>query len=262
MNEAASAVEDVNAEASAVTGWSEKEAETPEHAYEWTGEPLDQRSWSGRVRGMLAVFCLTAAAFAAGMGLHWMEGGSGTAPTAPVSNQTTGANASPADNGILVDVHGDVRRPGVYRLTVNARVKDAVSAAGGYRHAEDAELVNEAAVLDDGGELVIPNAADAATDHRDAANSPDTTLDSGTASTSVPASASTDGPVGGKIDLNTATEETLETLPGIGPAKAAAIVRYRQAHGAFHQLEDLLQVPGIGAATAARLQPYVVVQPT
>ncbi len=153
-------------------------------------------------------------------------------------------NRAPAVQ-IVVDVHGDVRHPGVYRLPINSRVQDAVAAAGGYNHPEDAALVNAAAILDDGAEVVIPSAAERKGDSPGAA-----TTDHNDSGTAAPV---TDN----KVDINTATAQTLETLPGIGPSKAEAIVRFRTEHGPFHAANDLLQVPGIGQATVARLAPYL-----
>jgi competence protein ComEA len=165
-------------------------------------------------------------------------------------NAATGSSAIVApDHGsptvqIVVDVHGDVKHPGVYRLPVNARVQDAVAAAGGYNHPEDAALVNAAAILDDGAEVVIPSAANGT---------------AGAPASAAPTNQGSDASVvnGNKVDINTATPQTLETLPGIGPSKAEAIVRYRTDHGPFHTANDLLQVPGIGQATVARLAPYL-----
>jgi competence protein ComEA len=168
-----------------------------------------------------------------------------------LGNQTetaaTGSAAAPAGAAagpvqIVVDVHGDVRHPGVYRLAANARVQDAVAAAGGYNHPEDAALVNAAAVLDDGSEVVIPSAM------QGTADAPADSAGGDSAAVRVG---------GNKVDINTATAATLETLPGIGPSKAAAIVRFRTEHGPLHKADDLLQIPGIGPATVARLAPYL-----
>jgi competence protein ComEA len=162
--------------------------------------------------------------------------------TAATGSATIPSGAGGAPAQIVVDVHGDVRHPGVYRLPANSRVQDAVAAAGGYKHPEDAALVNAAAVLDDGAEVVIPSAAQGTADHpADSARGQSQVVQVG----------------GNKVDINTATAATLETLPGIGPSKAEAIVRFRTEHGPLHTANDLLQVPGIGPATVARLAPYL-----
>lgn len=133
---------------------------------------------------------------------------------------------------LVVDVAGAVRRPGLYRLRAGSRVDDAVRAAGGPTAKAALGAVNRAAPLADGVQVVVPvQGAGAAV----AAGSPG----------------------GGPVDLNSATAEQLDTLPGIGPATAAKIVAYRQANGAFRSLAELDGVPGIGAGRLAQLQGLV-----
>jgi competence protein ComEA len=196
-----------------------------------------------------------------------------------------------AQNQIIIDIHGDVRHPGVYHVAAGGRVADAVRAAGGYRHAADANLVNAAEVLDDGEEVVIPNAAKAVSGVigpgtgggasggvlAGAANgsASDTQRSSGgvggssegtgaskkgeSSASGTAATAAGSGGSGTRIDLNTADAATLETLPGIGPTRATAIVNYRKQHGRFQSVADLEAVPGIGPATLQRLSPYLYV---
>ena len=125
---------------------------------------------------------------------------------------------------LVVDVAGAVRRPGLYRLEPGARVADALAAAGGATPRANVDAVNLAAPLADG-----------------------------VAGASCRRAALPGGGVGGgppstaPVDLNSASVEQLDALPGIGPSTAQKIVDYRQAHGAFHSLEELDAVPGIGA---------------
>jgi competence protein ComEA len=138
-----------------------------------------------------------------------------------------------AANRLVVDVAGAVRRPGLYRLASGARVADALAAAGGATPRGNVDAVNLAAPLADGLQVVVPLRGVAAAS---------------------PGSPSSTAPV----DLNSASVEQLDALPGIGPSTAQKIVDYRQAHGAFHSLEELDAVPGIGAGRIAQLKGLVV----
>src|SRR5204863_9498145 len=132
-----------------------------------------------------------------------------------------------------IDVVGAVRRPGLYRLPPGMRVADAVQRAGGATSHANLELLNLAAPLADGEQVVVPRAGAAAA----AGGAPTATA---------------------PLQLSVATAEQLDALPGIGPATAAKIVAYRQEHGAFHAVEDLVGVPGIGPAKLAALKGLVV----
>ena len=134
---------------------------------------------------------------------------------------------------LVVDVAGAVRRPGLYRLEPGTRIADAVAVAGGATARADIELVNLAAPLADGEQVVVPRRGAAA-------------ALGGTASPTAP------------LDLNTASLEQLDALPGIGPSTAQKILDYRQAHGAFHSLADLDAVPGIGPSRLAQLKGLVI----
>ena len=130
---------------------------------------------------------------------------------------------------LVVDVAGAVRRPGLYTLASGTRVDDAVTAAGGMNPHADAAAVNLAAPLADGEQVVVPARG------AGGGASVGTTV----------------------VDLNSATAEQLDALPGIGPATAAKIVAYRQQHGAFHSLAELDAVSGIGPAKLAELKGLV-----
>jgi len=135
---------------------------------------------------------------------------------------------------LVVDVAGAVRRPGLYRVATGTRVDDAVAAAGGATVHADLTAVNLAAPLADGEQVVVP-----------ARGAPG----------GVPGSGSRSGST--VVDLNSATAEQLDTLPGIGPSTAAKIVAYRQEHGAFHSLAELDAVSGIGPSKLAELKGLV-----
>jgi competence protein ComEA len=141
---------------------------------------------------------------------------------------------------LVVDVAGAVRRPGLYRLPRGTRVAAALAAAGGATPRADIGAVNLAAPLADGVQIVVPVRGAVA--------------GAGVAGSAGGAASSPAAPV----DLNSATAEQLDALPGIGPATAAKIVAYRQQHGAFHSLAELDAVPGIGAGRIAQLKGLVV----
>jgi competence protein ComEA len=135
---------------------------------------------------------------------------------------------------LVVDVAGAVRLPGLHRLPHGTRIADAVSAAGGATAKADLGLVNLAAPLADGEQIVVPM--------RGIAGS----------------AAASGGSPTAPLDLNSATAEQLDALPGIGPATAAKIVDFRQAHGPFHSVEELDAVPGIGPARIEQLKGLVL----
>lgn len=153
--------------------------------------------------------------------------------------QASGADAAAAGR-LVVDVKGAVRRPGVYRLGPGARAYDAVRRAGGLTGRADRIGVNLAARVVDGGEVVVPERGSGPIA---------TATPGGAGSTVAPA---TEGPL--SIDLNSATEQELEQLDGVGPATAANIVAYREQHGGFASIDELDEVSGIGEAKLAAIR--------
>lgn len=148
----------------------------------------------------------------------------------------TGAPASPTGAPLIVDVAGMVHRPGVYRFQPGDRVIDAVDRAGGALPHADLTLVNLAAPLTDGQQVVIPKEGTAGTPGTITA--PDGTT---------------------VVNINSADATALEALPGIGEVLAAAIVAYREEHGPFTSIDQLQDVSGIGPATFADLKDLVSV---
>jgi competence protein ComEA len=166
-----------------------------------------------------------------------------TAAGAP-DGLTAGGEAEGAAAGrVVVDVKGAVRRPGVYRLAAGARTYDAVRRAGGLTRRADRIGVNLAARVVDGGEVVVPERG---AGMRTAASVP------ASGSPGEGGGAATDGPL--SLDLNTATEQELEQLDGVGPAIAANIVAYREQHGGFASVDELDEVSGIGDAKLAAIR--------
>lgn len=164
-----------------------------------------------------------------------------TAPTSVASAAST--TTSPVATAVVVHVAGAVQAPGVYRLAAGARVIDAVQAAGGLTADSNADAVNLAAVLADGERVYVPRLGEVAP----------VVVSGGPGSgtgTSSPA---------GPVNLNTATADDLDALPGVGPATAATILAYRDQHGPFASVEDLADVRGIGPAKLDALRGLVTV---
>lgn len=133
---------------------------------------------------------------------------------------------------LMVDVAGAVINPGVYSLPLNARVFEAIKAAGGIKKGADASDVNQARILKDGEQIYIYPAS--------------TTSISG----GVKKTLRKNGP----IMINRATVKEFESLVGIGPILANRIVAFRKVNGPFTAIEDLMKVPGIGSSTFAKFQ--------
>lgn len=171
----------------------------------------------------------------------------GPVPGAVATAPGTGPTTPPAQ--LLVHAAGAVRAPGVYRLAAGSRVDDLVRAAGGVADDGDVDRVNLAAPLDDGSRVYVP--------HRGELAPPAVVGPSTGAATGAGGSAPTAPAAPAVVDLNTATIEQLDTLPGIGPATAQAIVAWRTEHGRFATVEDLQQVRGIGPARLEQLRPLV-----
>jgi competence protein ComEA len=153
----------------------------------------------------------------------------------------TGPTSTVASGRVIVHVAGAVLLPGVYELRPGSRVDDAVQGAGGAT--PDAELgrINLAAPLVDGDQIYVPAVGEDVPLPAPGSVAPD------------PASTPS-----GPVDVNRASAVDLETLPGVGPATAAAIVAERERNGPFASFEELERVPGIGPAKLARLVGLVI----
>jgi len=141
----------------------------------------------------------------------------------------------------VVQVAGEVRRPGVYRVPAGQRVNDAVRMAGGATARAELAGVNLAAKVEDGRQVIVP--AQAAVAGAVASDAP-----------SAASAAASSGAGGAPLNLNTATEQQLDELDGVGPATARTIIAYRRQHGGFRSVSELDQVPGIGPKRLAALK--------
>ncbi|HEX2293525.1 MAG TPA: ComEA family DNA-binding protein [Gaiellaceae bacterium] len=189
-----------------------------------------------RPRALAAAALLVAALFLGGRYLV----GSGTATVERAPVEPAAVEAAPAPR-LVVHVVGAVRRPGLYRLEHGSRIADAVRRAGGATRRADLSLVNLAAQVSDGTQVVVPRRVVVA-----AGAGPEG---------SVPAGGEV--PAAGPVHLNTATVEQLDALPGVGPVTAQKIVDYREQHGAFSSVDDLDAIPGIGPARLEQLRDLV-----
>ncbi|MGO2862304.1 MAG: helix-hairpin-helix domain-containing protein [Brevibacterium sp.] len=209
------------------------------------------------------------------------EAGADGAGADPAGDNQAGANqkAGPEDAGngkVVVHVTGAVHSPSVVTLGAGARVQDAVEAAGGLQGDADSESINLARVLQDGEQIHIPaegeeppaGSAGAQESGEDsagasggstAAGDPGGTADAGgTGTASGTGSSAGNGTGGGKLDLNTADAAALQTLPGVGPVTAEAIIAHRETQP-FGSVDDLLLVKGIGPKTFESLRDLVSV---
>jgi competence protein ComEA len=173
-------------------------------------------------------------------------GGSGPDPAAPLAAAVTlpAIDVSPTTSGdpptVVVHVAGAVAEPGLVRLDADARVADAVANAGGPTAEANLDGLNLAATVVDGSRIYVPANGEP---YEPPAQPP-------------PTGSTGPGPL---VDINRATAAELDSLPGVGPATAQAIVTHRQEHGPFQTVEDLLDVPGIGRAKLERFRDRVTV---
>lgn len=201
------------------------------------------REWlAGLGRREMIVFVLLGVGILAGAGLWFVRslpkpiaierlGAAGTGSPVP------GPSVSPRASPIFVHVAGWVHRPGVYRLALGDRVIDAIERAGGPRTGANLDALNLAALLVDAQQVYVPREGE------------------------VSSSASSEGGPGATqlINVNVATAEELESLPGIGEVIAQRIIDYREENGPFASVDDLVNVSGIGEATLEEIRDLVTV---
>ena len=156
----------------------------------------------------------------------------------PPPNAEQSQTTATAVSLIGVDVVGAVRQPGLYYLSLEARIDDAIKAAGGMAPDANRDAVNLAARLRDEQQIRVPRVGET----EDAVAATDSAA-----------------PASGQLDLNIADQQALEALPGIGPMTAQKIVEYRAANGPFRSVEQLDEVDGVGAATLDELRNLVTV---
>jgi len=205
----------------------------------------------------------------------------------PTSSKSDFVTPTPSfEKPVVVDVSGRVKHPGVYELPFNARVYQAIEKAGGILADADLSAINRAAWVEDGSKIEVPSKTVSAPKSTLSLELPQSTLGKNTLDKSTfgtPALTPTDQPItqtspqedspklaktppakqlpAAPIDLNRATAEDLQRLPGIGPAMAERILQYRKEQRGFKSVDDLDGVRGIGQKTLEKLRPYVTVKP-
>ncbi|MCS7252607.1 MAG: helix-hairpin-helix domain-containing protein [Armatimonadota bacterium] len=184
--------------------------------------------------------------------VHVRKGSSPEIVISGVGSASSGIESVSKPLKIKVHVKGAVRKPGVYEFAAGERVEDAIRKAGGGLPTADIEAINLAAFLKDGDEVFVPDRRARALEVFSEAMS----LTQRSSSSSRHKAKTQKMPVG-RVAINTATVEQLESLPGVGPALAQRIVEYRRRNGPFKSVEELLNVKGIGEKKLEALRPYV-----
>lgn len=146
----------------------------------------------------------------------------------------------PVEKKICVHICGAVVSPGVYELPERSRIVQAIEAAGGLTEEADSLLVNQARIVEDGEQIRIFTKEEAK-------------------QMEIQSVSETDGATSGKVNINTAAADVLMTLPGIGEAKADAIIAYREQHGGFKTIEDIMNISGIKEAVFSKIRDRITV---
>lgn len=199
--------------------------------------------WLERNRGYLFLVLLNLIALGAMFFALRRPASPGVEIVLPTPGPPPTAVPTPTPAPLVVYVSGAVVQPDVYALPPGSLVKQAIAAAGGFLPDADRARVNLAQSLQDGQQIHVPRVGEASIP----------LLSSG-------GGASTGTSPKGLVNINTASQTELESLPGIGPALAQRIIDYRQANGPFERIEDIKRVRGIGDATFEGLREYITVR--
>ncbi|MFP4015635.1 MAG: helix-hairpin-helix domain-containing protein [Halanaerobiales bacterium] len=167
------------------------------------------------------------------------------------SNDITSSSDHEEDTRIMVHVAGEVISPGVYQLSDDARVVNAVEAAGGATSLANLDSINLATSISDGQKIYIPSVIERINQINNNGNSNNDSIDT---ATNLAANSS------GKININTASASRLQELSGIGPSKAESIIDYRESNGRFENVDELLHVSGIGERTLEKIRDDIIVR--
>jgi competence protein ComEA len=170
-------------------------------------------------------------------------------PIEAVAEEVPAEEAAPVE--IAIDVKGAVAMPGIYMMTSDQRVNDAINKAGGLAEKADAAALNLAQKVQDEMVVYVPAKGE---------DVPPVVSSSALAGSNASPAASGGAAEGSLININTADSSGLQELPGVGEAKAQAIIDYRETEGPFAAAEDLKNVSGIGDKTFEKLEPLITVQ--
>lgn len=164
------------------------------------------------------------------------------------------------DTQFIVYITGEVKQEGVYGLAPNSRIADAIEKAGGLTEEADISQINLAYVLEDGMKVRIPNKNEKKQTNETELSGEDKTTQLVTTSSGTKEENNTTEEKQGKININTATQEQLENLPGVGPSTASKIIAYRKEKGKFSKIEEIKEVSGIGESKFAILKDLICVK--
>ncbi len=171
-----------------------------------------------------------------------------TATNQPTQSNTNTISATTPSATLVVDVKGAVKKPGIYELSPEDRVYDAIMASGGYKEQADSKMINHAEKLKDEMVIYVPKKGEKM---------------EGSIVNAIPSAAqSNENAVSSEqalININVADSAALQTISGIGPAKAEAIIQFRTENGPFQSIDDLKKISGFGEKTVERLKPLVTI---
>ncbi len=175
------------------------------------------------------------------------DGWEETDKSAPDGGQSREDEAGQETDSAFVYVCGAVCSPGVYELKSGARVFEAIELAGGMTEEAAQEIINQARVVSDGERIYVPTTEEAES------------YAEGTGVDGMEVTEGTDGKEQGKININTAGKDELMTLNGIGEAKAQSILTYREEHGKFSSIEDLMKIEGIKEGVFSKIKEDITI---
>lgn len=150
-------------------------------------------------------------------------------------------------SNIIVHITGCVKNPGIVTIPEGSRIIDVISSAGGSTSDADFSKINLAYIVSDAQKIYIPSVNDTLNELNYISNSPGENVIEGKETLST-------------ININTASQSELETLPGIGPSTALKIINYRDTNGKFKKIEDIMNVPGIGESKFDSLKEYISIK--
>lgn len=159
---------------------------------------------------------------------------------APVKKETEPEELKMVEK-VFVDIKGEVVKPGLYEVRQGDRLKFVIDRAGGFTAEADKKVINLAVKVSDEMMIYVPKIGET---EPPLLTSPMPGHDSGK----------------DRININTATQQEFETLPGIGPAKASTFIQYREEHGSFETIEEIQNISGVGEKTFEKLKEYIYVQ--
>lgn len=214
------------------------------------------RRISGRIAGILSVlFCYT---FIGGCGSRstvYLESSATEEDSSPQSTEQSVAEDSPQAD-ICVYVCGAVKSPGVYWIAADSRIGDAVNAAGGMTKEASKDYWNLAEYAADGEQIDVPTETEVKEGQIfEEESTTGTSSPIGTDTLAAGTGIASDG----KVNINTATREELQQIPGIGATRADQIIEYRESSGGFSKIEDIMNVTGIKEGLFGKMQDYITV---